>query len=107
MDFLSYLSKDKTSQPVGAVLVLNFTNLLQRTLPYINDSRFVEVRLCLYNDDAGEAATRDLRIGTHGCLVVKPSHLFSFLPSKISKTKKQQPNRRGPEGSLLLFNMFK
>ena len=27
MDYLSYLSKDKPSQPVGAVLELNSTNL--------------------------------------------------------------------------------
>ena len=60
MDFLSYLSKDKPSQPVGAVLALNTTNLWQRALPYINDSRFEEVRLYLDNDDAGEAATRKL-----------------------------------------------
>jgi len=33
MDFLSYLSKDKPSQPVGAVLVLNSTNLWRRALP--------------------------------------------------------------------------
>jgi hypothetical protein len=32
MDFLSYLSKDKPSQPVGAVLVLNSTNLWRRAL---------------------------------------------------------------------------
>jgi len=57
MDFLSYLSKDKPSQPVGAVLVLNTTNLWQRALPYINDPRFEEVRLYLDNDDAGEATT--------------------------------------------------
>lgn len=60
MDFLSYLSKDKPAQPVGAVLVLNSTNLWQRALPYINDPRFEEVRLYLDNDDAGEAATRKL-----------------------------------------------
>jgi hypothetical protein len=60
MDFLSYLSKDKPSQPVGAVLVLNTTNLWQRALPYINDPRFEEVRLYLDNDDAGEAATLKL-----------------------------------------------
>lgn len=60
MDFLSYLSKDKPAQPVGAVLVLNTTNLWQRALPYINDSRFEEVRLYLDNDDAGNAATRKL-----------------------------------------------
>jgi hypothetical protein len=33
MDFLSYLSKDKPSQPVGAVLVLNSTNLWRRACP--------------------------------------------------------------------------
>lgn len=60
MDFLSYLSKDKPAQPVGAVLVLNTTNLWQRALPYINDSRFDEVRLYLDNDGAGNAATRKL-----------------------------------------------
>jgi hypothetical protein len=60
MDFLSYLSKDKPSQPVGAVLVLNITNLWQRALPYINDPRFEEVRLYLDNDDAGEVTTRKL-----------------------------------------------
>lgn len=57
MDFLSYLSKDKPVQPVGAVLVLNSTNLWQRALPYINDPRFDEVRLYLDNDAAGEATT--------------------------------------------------
>lgn len=60
MDFLSYLSKDKPSQPVGAVLVLNSTNLWRRALPYINDPRFEEVRLYLDNDDAGAAASRKL-----------------------------------------------
>lgn len=60
MDFLSYLSVDKPTQPVGAVLVLNSTNLWQRALPYINDPRFREVRLYLDNDDAGDAATRKL-----------------------------------------------
>jgi hypothetical protein len=60
MDFLSYLSKDQPSQPVGAVLVLNTTNLWLRALPYINDPRFDEVRLYLDNDAAGEAATRKL-----------------------------------------------
>ena len=60
MDFLSYLSKDQPAQPVGAVLVLNTTNLWQRALPYINDPRFEEVRLYLDNDDAGNAATRKL-----------------------------------------------
>ena len=60
MDFLSYLSKDKPTQPVGAVLVLNSTNLWQRALPYINDLRFEEVRLYLDNDDAGNAATHKL-----------------------------------------------
>jgi hypothetical protein len=60
MDFLSYLSKDKPSQPVGAVLVLNSTNLWRRALPYINDARFDEVRLYLDNDDAGSAASRKL-----------------------------------------------
>ena len=60
MDFLSYLSKDKPAQPVGAVLVLNTTNLWQRALPYINDLRFEEVRLYLDNDDAGSAASRKL-----------------------------------------------
>lgn len=65
MDFLSYLSKDKPSQPVGAALVLNSTNLWQRALPYINDPRFEEVRLYLDNDDAGEAATRKLFENAH------------------------------------------
>lgn len=60
MDFLSYLSKDKPIQRIGAVLVLNSTNLWERALPYINDPRFVEVRLYLDNDDAGDAATRKL-----------------------------------------------
>ncbi|PID44235.1 MAG: hypothetical protein CSB48_02435 [Proteobacteria bacterium] len=60
MDFLSYLSKDKPTQPIGAVLVLNSTNLWQRALPYINDPRFEEVRLYLDNDAAGDAATRKL-----------------------------------------------
>jgi DNA primase len=65
MDFLSYLSKDKPTQPVGAVLVLNSTNLWQRALPYINDPRFEEVRLYLDNDDAGESATRKLFESAH------------------------------------------
>jgi hypothetical protein len=60
MDFLSYLSKDQPSQPVGAVLVLNTTNLWRRALPYIADPRFQEVRLYLDNDAAGGAATRKL-----------------------------------------------
>lgn len=60
MDFLSYLSVDRPTQPAGAVLVLNSTNLWQRALPYINDPRFREVRLYLDNDDAGDAATRKL-----------------------------------------------
>ena len=60
MDFLSYLSKDKPAQPVGAVLVLNTTNLWPRALPFLNDPRFEEVRLYLDNDAAGDAATRKL-----------------------------------------------
>ncbi|MBO6792112.1 MAG: toprim domain-containing protein [Dinoroseobacter sp.] len=60
MDFLSYLSKDKPAQPVGAVLVLNTTNLWSRALPFLNDPRFEEVRLYLDNDAAGDAATRKL-----------------------------------------------
>tara|TARA_R100001369_G_scaffold20035_1_gene36463 strand:+ start:899 stop:1843 length:945 start_codon:yes stop_codon:yes gene_type:complete len=60
MDFLSYLSKDEAVQPIGAVLVLNTTNLWRRALPYINDPRFGEVRLYLDNDAAGEATTRAL-----------------------------------------------
>ena len=60
MDFLSYLSKDKPAQPVGAVLVLNTTNLWPRALPFLNDPRFEEVRLYLDNDAAGDAATRQL-----------------------------------------------
>jgi hypothetical protein len=60
MDFLSYLSKDNRGQPVGAILVLNTTNLWRRALPYISDPRFEEVRLYLDNDAAGEAATRKL-----------------------------------------------
>lgn len=60
MDFLSYLSKDKPAQPVGAVLVLNTTNLWPRALPFLNDRRFEEVRLYLDNDAAGDAATRKL-----------------------------------------------
>jgi hypothetical protein len=60
MDFLSYLSKDQPSQPVGAVLVLNTTNLWRRALPFIADPRFQEVRLYLDNDAAGDAATRKL-----------------------------------------------
>jgi len=58
MDFLSYLSADKPTQPAGAVLVLNSTNLWRRALPFINDPRFAEVRLYLDNDDAGTAATK-------------------------------------------------
>jgi DNA primase len=65
MDFLSYLSKDKPTQPVGAVLVLNSTNLWQRALLYINDPRFEEVRLYLDNDDAGESATSKLFESAH------------------------------------------
>jgi hypothetical protein len=57
MDYLSYLSKDKPSQPVGAVLELNSTNLWRRALPYISDPRFAEMRLYLDNDDAGSAAS--------------------------------------------------
>lgn len=60
MDFLSYLSKDKPTQPIGAVLVLNTTNLWRRALPYISDPRFEEVRLYLDNDAAGDAATARL-----------------------------------------------
>lgn len=60
MDFLSYLSADRPTQPAGAVLVLNSTNLWKRALPYINDPRFSEVRLYLDNDDAGDAVTRKL-----------------------------------------------
>jgi len=60
MDFLSYLSKDKPSQPVGAALVLNSTDLWRRALAYINDPRFAEVRLYLDNDDAGRAASSKL-----------------------------------------------
>lgn len=60
MNFLSHLLKDKPTQPIGAVLVLNTTNFWQRALPYIEDPRFEEVRLYLDNDDAGNAATRKL-----------------------------------------------
>jgi hypothetical protein len=60
MDFLSYLSKDKPTQPIGAVLVLNSTNLWKRALPYINNPKFQEVRLYLDNDTAGEATTQKL-----------------------------------------------
>lgn len=60
MDFLSYLSQDTTTQLKGSVLVLNSTNLWRQALPYINDPRFDEVRLYLDNDDAGDAATRQL-----------------------------------------------
>ena len=60
MDFLSYLSKDKPAQPVGAVLVLNTTNLWPRALPFLNDRRFEEIRLYLDNDVAGDVATRKL-----------------------------------------------
>ena len=60
MDLLSYLSKYKPTQPIGAVLVLNSTNLSQRALPYIDDPRFEEVRLYLDNDDAGTAAMHKL-----------------------------------------------
>jgi len=60
MDFLSYLSMDRPTQPAGTVLVLNSTNLWRSALPYINDLSFEEVRLYLDNDDAGEAATRKL-----------------------------------------------
>jgi hypothetical protein len=45
MDFLFYLFKDKPSQPFGAVLVLNITNLCRRALPYINDPR---LKRCAY-----------------------------------------------------------
>jgi DNA primase len=60
MDFLSYLSKDKRTQPMGAVLVLNTTNLWQRALPFLKDPRFDEVHLYLDNDPAGDAATDKL-----------------------------------------------
>ena len=60
MDFLSYLSKDRPAQPVGAVLVLNSTNLWRRALPFLDDPRFDEVRLYFDNDAAGDAATRAL-----------------------------------------------
>lgn len=60
MDFLSYLGKGKPTQPVGAVLVLNTTNLWLRALPFLNDPRFEEVRLYLDNDTAGDVATRKL-----------------------------------------------
>ena len=59
MDFLSYLSKDKPTQPVGAVPVLNTTNLWPRALPFLND-KDGRVRLYLDNDAAGDAATRKL-----------------------------------------------
>lgn len=102
-----YLSKDKPTQPVGAVLVLNSTNLWQRALPYINDPRFEEVRLYLDNDDAGQAATRKhlpnllicaatmrtMMISTHGCLVEKRKPFFLFPPQKLEN---HQLNRRGP-----------
>lgn len=81
MDFLSYLTQDKPTRSIGAVLVLNSTNLWQRALPYIDDPRFEEVRLYLDNDVAGTAATRkhfpnkricattmrDMMISRHGC----------------------------------------
>ena len=60
MDFLSYLSSDKPTQPAGAVLVLNSTNLWRHALPFLNDRRFEEIRLYLDNDAAGDAATRKL-----------------------------------------------
>jgi hypothetical protein len=58
MDILSYLSKNKPAQPVGAVLVLNTTNLWPRALPFLNERRFEEARLYLDNDAAGDAAMR-------------------------------------------------
>lgn len=67
MDFLSYLSKDKPTQPAGAVLVLNSTNLWARALPFINDPRFEEVRLYLDNDAAGDAATCKLFENAESC----------------------------------------
>jgi hypothetical protein len=60
MDFLSYLSQDRPTQPVGAVLVLNSTNLWRQALPYLEDPRFDEIRLYLDNDAAGDAATKQL-----------------------------------------------
>jgi hypothetical protein len=49
-----YPTWPKTSQSIGAVLVLNSTKLLRRPLPYIYDPRFAELRLYLENDDAGD-----------------------------------------------------
>ena len=60
MDFLSYLTKNQTREPKQAVLVLNSTNLWRRSLPYINNPRFAEIRLYLDNDAAGDAATQQL-----------------------------------------------
>jgi len=60
MDYLSYLTADRPTQPVGAVLVLNSTNLWQRALPYLNDPRYADIRLYLDNDTAGDAATEKL-----------------------------------------------
>jgi hypothetical protein len=60
MDYLSYLTIDRPTQPVGSVLVLNSTNLWQRALPYLNDPRYDEIRLYLDNDSAGDAATQKL-----------------------------------------------
>ena len=60
MDYLSYLTADTPDQPVGAVLVLNSTNLWRRALPYLEDPRFDEVRLYLDNDEAGSHATAQL-----------------------------------------------
>lgn len=80
IDFLSYLSKNALRQPVGAVLVLNSTNLWKRALPFINDPRFSEVRLYLDNDAAGEATTRKFfeRAETSAKLVDMRSHYAEF-----------------------------
>ena len=60
MDYLSYLTADRPTQPVGTVLVLNSTNLWQRALPYLNDPRYTDIRLYLDNDQAGDATTAKL-----------------------------------------------
>lgn len=58
MDFLSYLSANRPTEPAGAVLVLNSTNLWRQALPILNDPRFDEIRLYLDNDAAGDAVTK-------------------------------------------------
>jgi hypothetical protein len=57
---ISYPTCPKTSPPIGAVLVLNSTNLWRGALPYVNDPHFAEVSLYWDNDDAGSAVSRKL-----------------------------------------------